>query len=144
MIDHCHYLLDFDHEYLQLIAKLDREPVSWHTDRPDRSEIIDNGKIATDYQGYGCGMLYNSYKEGQMWTRKYRTPGAYPAWSKERDDALAWGRDGLGNWNAEALKGFERKKDDDGVWKWLRIFPKLCSEHHQIVLRGCCGMKGKS
>jgi len=30
----------------------------------------------------------------------------------------------LGNWNPKALKGFERKKDDDGVCKWVKTDSK--------------------
>ena len=112
MVDRCHSLLDFDHEYLKLIATLDRQPARWHTDRPDRKEK-DKLKFDTKYQGYGCGRLYDSYKLGQTWTWKYRTPGAYPGGvtneTMHPSVGERWAK--LHDWKPEALKGFERNTD---------------------------------
>jgi hypothetical protein len=126
MIDRCHTLLDFDSDYLKRIAELDRQPADWHTNRPDNTEIYDKRKFDTKFQGYGCGMLYNSYKEGQTWTWKYRTPGAYPGGetNETMHSSVEKRRARLDNWDPEALKGFERKQDDAGVWKWVKTDSK--------------------
>ena len=141
MVDRCHPLLDFDREYLTQIAILDRQPAIWHTDRPDRKEKKDDKlKFDTVYQGYGCGMLYDSYKLGQTHTWKYRTPGAYHGVTNETiHPCVKERRAKLPNWKPEALKGFERKAD--GVWKSAKdskSIPEaqfLSSESYEEMLR---------
>ena len=114
MVDRCRPLLDFDREYLELIVEHDRQPANWHTD--PKSKL----KFDTEYQGYGCGMSYDSYKLGQTWTWKYRTPGAYPGGvtneTMHPSVGERWAK--LHDWKPEALKGFEREAD--GVWKSVK------------------------
>ena len=123
MIDKCHPLLDFDREYLTQIVKLDRQPVDWRTDRPDREEIDDDDddlKFDAEYQGYGCGMVYDSFRYPGTW--KYRTPGAYDLGvtneTMHPSVGERWAKNLEPAWKPEALKHFERMTD--GVWKSVK------------------------
>ena len=49
--------------------------------------------------------------------------GCISWWRNEGDNTLERGEE-AGEWDPEALKGFERKKDDDGVWKWAKTDSK--------------------
>lgn len=130
MIDQCEGLLDFDRTYLDHIVILDRAPSQWHKDRKDRKGTHDGG-FDTEYQGWARGMCYDSYKEGQTWTWKYRTPGAYTVsgqtqetmhasvrerWQSSRERGITTGPP---IWKPMALKGFELRKVSD-QWEWVK------------------------
>lgn len=121
MIDQCSAFLDFDQKYIDQIVILDREPFHWHMDRNDRKGNHD-GAFDTESQGWARGMCYDSYKEGQTWTWKYRTQGAYAVGKQTHEymHASVWERwESSGNrrlttgppiWTPKALKGFQRRE----------------------------------
>jgi len=84
------------------------------------------GEFDMEYQGWGCGMWYDSYKRGQTWSWKYRTPGAYGGATNEtihasvRERWLSRGlRTGPAVWRPKALNGFE-PREADGKWEWVK------------------------
>ncbi|KAF8636793.1 hypothetical protein AX16_010951 [Volvariella volvacea WC 439] len=129
MIDLCRPFLDFDQEYIDLVVRLDHYP----------SEIEGEERRALGfdevYQGWGRGRWYDSYKEGDTWTWKYRTPGAYPGkkgsngptnetihasvrerWQSSKAQHLTTGPE---TWAPKSLEGFE-PREVDGAWVWVK------------------------
>ncbi|KIK54067.1 hypothetical protein GYMLUDRAFT_249828 [Collybiopsis luxurians FD-317 M1] len=137
MIDRCRPFLDFDSKYINLVVDLDHQPWKiYSNDRPSRLKDPVNG-YDREYQGWGRGRWYDSYSQGQTWTWKYRTPGAYTddgetkktnetihpsvlaRWQSSRKEGGEL-RDGPGVWDPKALKGFEPRKGADGSWEWVK------------------------
>jgi hypothetical protein len=87
MIDLCRSLLDFDIDHLTVIAFLHRNPEVGHKMEPKGA-----GNFNNSHQGYGGGRCYDSYKEGQTWTWKHRTPLEYGELTNETMHASVWER----------------------------------------------------
>ncbi|KIK54083.1 hypothetical protein GYMLUDRAFT_1024368 [Collybiopsis luxurians FD-317 M1] len=121
MIDRCRPFLDFDSKYINLLVSLDHQP--WNIHSSDR---------------WGRGRWYDSYRQGQTWTWKYRTPGAYTdddgetketnetihpsvlaRWQSSREEGGKM-RDGPGVWAPKALRGFEPRAGAHGNWEWVK------------------------
>ena len=136
MIDLCRPFLNFDKNYFQGIVTLDRDPAKWHMDHGDKEG---HGKNAFDmkYDGWGRGMCYDSYGQGETWSWKYRTPGvpgadddgvtnetihasARERWTSSRVTGL---KTGPPVWDPHALKGFKPKSTGTGtgvLWQWVK------------------------
>lgn len=125
MIDLCLPYLSFDLSYITSELDLSHHP--WKIKSKNRMEHKD-GAPDRDWKGWGCGKWYDSYKKGQTWSWKYRTPGAYVsetegekgrtnetihACVKARWDALK------PSWRPKALEGFE-PRDEGGVVEWVK------------------------
>jgi len=124
MIDLCRPYLTFNSAD---IVECDRRPAEWH------SKMVDDekGEFDTENQGWGRGMCYDSYSEGQVWTWKTRTPGAYGGrtnetvhasarvrWQSSREHGLT---SGPAVWNPKALEGFTpRQMKGNDRWEWVR------------------------
>lgn len=121
---------------MKLVVKLDHHP---ETIRSKDRENPKHGGFDNVYQGWGRGRCYDSYKNGQTWTWKYRTPGAYvdkegqegrtnetfhasvrERWVSSRREGL---KIGPAVWAPEALKGFELE-EVQGKWMWKKKVPK--------------------
>ena len=127
MIDRCRPFLDFDSEYISRLVDVDHHPWQWHHDWKDRKDKAEMGEFDMEYQGWGCGMWYDSYKRGQTWSWKYRTPGAYGGATNEtihasvRERWLSRGlRTGPAVWRPKALNGFGLREAADGKWEWVK------------------------
>ncbi|KAF8646898.1 hypothetical protein AX16_007047 [Volvariella volvacea WC 439] len=129
MIDLCRPFLDFDRDYLDGVLDYNHQP--WRIRSRERR------KLGFDevYQGWARGRWYDSYKEGDTWTWKYRTPGAYPGktgfngptnetihasvrerWQSSRVQGLTTGPK---VWAPKSLEGFE-PREIDGAWVWVK------------------------
>ena len=123
MIDLCRPFLVFDTRYIGTLVDLNHQPWKIHSKHreahPDGFDRV--------YQGWGRGKQYDSYKKGQTWTWRYRTPGAYDspvdrtcevvhASVRERWSTRPENRD----WRPPALKSFEPKQRADGGWEWVK------------------------
>lgn len=123
MIDLCRPFLDFDTRYIGTLVDLNHQP--WKI-RSKHREANPDG-FDRVYQGWARGKQYDSYKKGQTWTWRYRTPGGYSASVdrtcevvhasvRERWSARPENRD----WRPPALKGFEPKQSAGGRWEWVK------------------------
>lgn len=122
MIDLCRPFLDFDRRYIGTLVDLNHQP--WKI-RSKHREANPDG-FDRVYQGWARGKQYDSYKKGQTWTWRYRTPGAYDApvdrscevvhaSVRERWSARPENRD----WRPPSLKGFEPKQSGE-QWEWVK------------------------
>jgi hypothetical protein len=122
MIDLCRPYLDFSETYINMCLDLDHHP--WKI-RSKHREANKDG-MDHEYQGWACGKAYDSYKRGQTYTWKYRTPGAYAtadvgpsnekihASVRERWNTLK------GPWRPKSLEGFVPTQQEDGKWEWVK------------------------
>ena len=135
MIDLCRPFLAFHETYFEGIVNLDRDPARWHVDHGDKKG---RGEEDFDmaYDGWGRGMCYDSYAEGETWTWKYRTPGvshvgvtnetihasARERWTTSRVNGL---KTGPPVWEPHSLKGFKPTTgtgtgDEEVSWQWVK------------------------
>lgn len=126
MIDLCLPFLSFDLSYITSELDLSHHP--WKIKSKNRVEHKD-GPPDDEWKGWGCGKWYDSYKKGQTWSWKYRTPGAYvdakegeKGGTNETIHACVKARwDGLKpSWRPKALEGFEPREVDGGVVEWVK------------------------
>jgi hypothetical protein len=121
MIDRCRPYLDFNNAVLNVITRLHHQP--WTIKSRQRQSNPEGYDL--DYQGWGRGRIYDSYKGGQTWTWRYRTPGAYPVpeghVTNERMHASVRERwMGMPDWRPKALDGFQPVEISDGIWEWQK------------------------
>lgn len=129
MIDLCRPFLDFDHTYMKMVVDLDHNP--WKINSKKRQAHPD-GPPDKEYQGWGCGKIYDSYAKGQTYTWKYRTPGAYskvehgqPGSTNETIHASVrdrWFSKRFNPpWRPASLKGFsDPEEDENGRGEWAK------------------------
>jgi hypothetical protein len=126
MIDCCRPYLDFQQPYMDLVVKLNHHPESILSAHRTKNHDLD-----TSYQGWGLGRQYDSYKCGQTYTWKYRTPGQYAKDEKkhvglthERIHASVrerWNlcRQDKKDYRPKSLSGF-KPEERDGQWVWVK------------------------
>ncbi|KZT67903.1 hypothetical protein DAEQUDRAFT_728392 [Daedalea quercina L-15889] len=134
MIDLCRPYLDFDQAYIDMVVDLDHQP--WKI-RSKHREDKKQGGFDRAFQGWARGMQYDSYKRGQTWTWRYRTPGTYEHGAERTREVMhasvheRWLTKPAGkDWRPHALKGFEPRQRADGKWEWV----KDAGSGKQIVL----------
>jgi hypothetical protein len=124
MIDLCSPYLDFDPEYISMCITLDHHPEKIQS--KNREDGKEEGGFDRNYRGWGKGKIYDSYKKGQTYTWKYRTPGAYELapmkLTNERIHSSVRERWNTvePKWRPAALKDFEPSQQTDGSWAWRK------------------------
>ncbi|KIK54081.1 hypothetical protein GYMLUDRAFT_88233 [Collybiopsis luxurians FD-317 M1] len=134
MVNLCRPFLEFNQDYLDKVVDLHYNPSK--LDRSsDRSPRLKVNGFHMEYQGWGGGRCYDSYRLGQTWSWKYRTPGAYGGYDEETNETIhpsvraRWQssrekcrklKDGLGVYAPEALRGFEPREGANGSWEWVK------------------------
>ncbi|KIK54038.1 hypothetical protein GYMLUDRAFT_49007 [Collybiopsis luxurians FD-317 M1] len=132
MVDLCRPFLDFDQEYINQVVVFHHQPSKLHSSRGRSTRLEHADGYDTEYQGWGRGRCYDSYRMGQTWTWKYRTPGGYyketnetmhPSvrvrWQSSREENIEL-RDGPGIYAPTALSGFEPREGANGKWEWVK------------------------
>ncbi|KAJ8093130.1 hypothetical protein PM082_020615 [Marasmius tenuissimus] len=140
MIDRCRPFLEFDQDYINTTVRIGHNPGERRSS--SRQSRADNEKRGYDltYQGWGRGRWYDSYKLGQTWTWRYRTPKGYEGgetnetihasvrerWLMSRQpgkgltDGFGPSKNGPAAYVPESLNGFEPRERADGKWEWVK------------------------
>jgi hypothetical protein len=125
MIDLCRPYLDFSEGYIDQVVWLDHCP--HEIKGKDFMEKAKKEGFHDVYQGWGCGMVYDSYKRGQTWTWKYRHPGDYAKDQKIRvgssnekiHSSVRERWTSKSDWRPKSLEGFE-PEERNGKWVWVK------------------------
>ncbi|KIK53916.1 hypothetical protein GYMLUDRAFT_249959 [Collybiopsis luxurians FD-317 M1] len=138
ILDRCSQFLAFDPKYIKSVVDTHYQPWKLNSNSGRSSRLEHADGYDTVYQGWGRGRCYDSYRGGQTWTWKYRTPGAYRGFdgetnvtnesihpsvrarwqtSREKGGEL---KDDPSIYAPKALRGFEPREGANGNWEWVK------------------------